>query len=97
MKDGNVRNWPRSAWKQSLISVVVAVIVSLSVMSYIFGEFFNAFYFPKTAHVGWTAGLTRQSSSLRFCGVGFEILVATFVLLFAVQRAFTGGEPPESN
>ena len=47
-------------------------------MSYIFGEFFYTFYFPKMAHIGWTAGLTRQSSLLEFCAVGLELLLAIF-------------------
>jgi hypothetical protein len=94
---GKMRSWPRSALKQAAISFVVATIAALVVLSYLQGEFFNAFYFPKTAHIVWTAGLIRQSSLLQFCFVGFEILIATSVLRFAIQRAVTARTPSKVN
>ena len=92
-----MRSWARSAWTQAAISFVVAAFIAFNLMSYIFGEFFYTFYFPKMAHIGWTAGLTRQSSLLEFCAVGLELLLAIFILLFSLQRAFTTRRPPELN
>jgi hypothetical protein len=92
-----VHSWPKSAWKQAAISFVVAAFTAFDVMSYIFGEFFNSFYFRRKAHLGWTAGLTRQSSLLEFGAVGVEVLIAIFMLLFALQRAFTVRKLSKSN
>ena len=81
--------WPRSSWKQASIALGAAIAIAFSVCSYIADSFFETFYFPKTAHAFWHAGLNRESTLWDFIAVGGKVLVATFILFFAIQRVVT--------